>query len=85
MNEKKLYKTGELAKEAGVLPSTIRYYTKMGILSVAEKTSGGFNLYDYEALRRLQIAQGIKSRKWSLDRIRKELKPRTIEQGGEDL
>lgn len=42
-----LLKIGEVAKEAGVLRTTIRYYTEIGLLRVADKmTPGGYRLYD---------------------------------------
>ena len=39
-------KIGEMAERAGVLPSTIRYYTDMGLLKVALITEGGHRFYD---------------------------------------
>jgi CheY-like chemotaxis protein len=42
-------KIGEMAERAGVLPSTIRYYTDMGLLKVALITEGGHRFYDPES------------------------------------
>ena len=65
-----LSKIGELARLAGVLPSTIHYYTREGLLKFAEETPGGYRLYaknqalkrlkeirDFQILRRLTIAE----------------------------
>jgi DNA-binding transcriptional MerR regulator len=55
--------TGKLAQAAGVLPSTIRFYVKQGLLSVAGQTQGGFFLFDLaSSLQRLQHIQELKSR-----------------------
>jgi MerR family Zn(II)-responsive transcriptional regulator of zntA len=51
----KLLKIGELANLAGVLPSTIHFYTKEGMLKFASETRGGYRLYDREqAMSRLK-------------------------------
>jgi len=42
-------KIGEMAERAGVLPSTIRYYTDMGLLKVALITEGSHRFYDPES------------------------------------
>jgi DNA-binding transcriptional MerR regulator len=70
-----LLKIGEMAKEAGVLRSTIRYYTDMGLLSVAEKLSpGGYRLYDREqTLARIQQIKYISEHNRTLEDIREEL------------
>ena len=41
-----LMKIGEIAKEAGVARSTVRYYTDIGLLRVVATTDGGYRLYD---------------------------------------
>ena len=33
---------GKLARDAGVLPSTVRFYVKEGLLQVTDHTAGGF-------------------------------------------
>lgn len=45
-NTNNLLKVSEIAREAGVLPSTIRYYTRMGILKPAEVWPSGYRLYE---------------------------------------
>lgn len=55
-----LLKIGELAKTAGETTATIRHWTKKGLLDVAAKSSGGYQLYApttvarVEEIRRLQ-------------------------------
>lgn len=70
-----LLKIGEIAKEAGVLRSTIRYYTEMGLLRVVETLSpGGYRLYDREqTLARIQQIKSIAEQNRTLEDIREEL------------
>jgi DNA-binding transcriptional MerR regulator len=37
---------GRLAREVSVLPSTVRYYVKEGLLQITDHTPGGFFLFD---------------------------------------
>lgn len=37
--------TGEVAKQAGVNPQTLRYYERRGILPMPERTAGGYRDY----------------------------------------
>ncbi len=56
----KLLKITEMAKRAGVKPSTIRYYTDQGLLKPAKLTPGGHKLYDErETIARLKKIRGI--------------------------
>jgi len=72
-----LLKIGEMAREAGVLISTIRYYTDVGLLRVVANTQGGYRLYDREdTLERIHTVKTINGRKWTLAEIREELEKR---------
>lgn len=49
-----LYTIGEMAKQLGVAPSTIRYYDKEGLLPFVERSEGGMRMFqekDYEFLK----------------------------------
>ncbi len=55
-----LLKVGEVAREARVLASTIRYYTEIGLLKVRELTEGGYRLYDREdTIERLRMVKDV--------------------------
>ncbi|MBA7518942.1 hypothetical protein ES705_11016 [subsurface metagenome] len=72
-----LLKIGEMAREAGVLVSTIRYYTDVGLLRVVASTQGGYRLYDRrDTLERIHTIKTINGRKWTLSEIRVELEKR---------
>ncbi len=71
-----LIKIGELAKLAKVLPSTIHYYTKEGLLNFAAETPGGYRLYDKtKTLKRIRIIQDLQSKnRLTINEIKKKLK-----------
>ena len=67
-----LLKIGEMAKLAGVLPSTIRYYTEIGLVEPAGTTPGGQKLYDKEdTLSRVRIIKNIEKQRLPLQKIKK--------------
>jgi DNA-binding transcriptional MerR regulator len=69
-----LLKVGEIAREARVLASTIRYYTEIGLLKVRELTEGGYRLYDREdTLERLRMVREVNGDRLSLAEIRTQL------------
>lgn len=69
-----LVKIGEMAKLAGVLTSTIRYYTKLGLLEPAATTPGGQRLYEKEdTLSRVKMIRNIERQCLPLQTIRKIL------------
>ena len=54
-----LLKIGEVAKEARVQKTTVRYYTEIGLLKISTKMlPGGYRLYDrdetVDAIRRIK-------------------------------
>lgn len=70
----KLVKIGEIARLAGVSPSTIRYYTEMGLLKVAEFSPGGYRLYETnETLQRIAKIRPEIERRKTLQEIKAEL------------
>jgi len=73
---KKLIRIGELAKLAGVLSSTVNYYTREGLLEFADETRGGYRLYDSDkALKTIKKIQELqKEQRLRLDEIKSLLK-----------
>lgn len=66
----KLVKVGDLAKRMNLLPSTIRYYVRMGLLEPDGRTQGGYALFDPDrAISRLQRIRKLKSQGFKLDEI----------------
>ncbi len=66
-----LIKIGKMAELAGVRISTIRYYTDIGLVKVADTTPGGQKLFDSEdTLKRIQLVKKIGRQRLSLDTIK---------------
>ena len=71
---RKLLKISEAAKLVGVLPSTIRYYTDMGLLKYADETKGGHRLYEPSAVTAaVNKIKFMSSKGLTMDDIKKEL------------
>ena len=69
-----LLKVGEIAREARVLASTVRYYTEIGLLKVKELTDGGYRLYDREdTMERLRMVKAVNVGHLSLAEVRRQL------------
>jgi DNA-binding transcriptional MerR regulator len=68
---KSLMKAGELAKAAGVLVTTIRFYTKEGLLKSDAESQGGYNLYQPEkALSTIRLINSLKEKRYTLTEIK---------------
>jgi hypothetical protein len=68
--ERKLVKLGQLAKVAGVLPSTIRHYMRLGLIGPDAQTPGGYALFDPDrALTRLKRIHDLQGQRFRLDEI----------------
>ncbi|KIL37057.1 transcriptional regulator [Cohnella kolymensis] len=73
MNGPRLYRIGELADLAGVSPRTIDYYTGLGLLAPAKRSTGNYRLYDDETLSRIRRIEILKAQKFSLEEIQEQL------------
>ncbi|MXZ81056.1 MAG: MerR family transcriptional regulator [Gammaproteobacteria bacterium] len=73
MGSDKLLKIGELAKQAGESNSTIRHWTKEGLLSVAEITGAGYQLYAPEMVDRIKRIHAFKEQRLTLQEIKEKL------------
>jgi MerR family transcriptional regulator, Zn(II)-responsive regulator of zntA len=63
-------KAAEVAARVGVLPSTIQYYRKLGLLRPAGRTQGGFWLFDEAAVKKAQEIRRLqKEQRLTLDEI----------------
>lgn len=54
MNEKRPY-IGEIAKDLGISPKTIRWYEAQGLLDEPERTESGYRSYSAESIERLRF------------------------------
>ncbi len=60
----------ELAARSGFSPSALRYYEQVGLLTAAERSSGGYRLYDEATLARLRFIDRAKQLGLPLGEIR---------------
>lgn len=72
MNAPRLYRIGELSTLAGISPRTIDYYTGLGLLAPAKRSTGNYRLYDDETLTRIHRIEQLKAQKFTLEEIREQ-------------
>lgn len=72
LDSARFYRIGELAQMTGTSSRTIDYYTSLGLLSPAKRTSGNYRLYDDETLLRIRRIEQLKAQKYSLEEIREQ-------------
>ncbi|MBO4520611.1 MAG: Fic family protein [Alphaproteobacteria bacterium] len=65
---------GQLAKECGERVSTLRYWTSMGLLETAGKTSADYTLYSSDILPRIRRLKELKDQRYTLGEIRRKLR-----------
>ncbi len=72
-DHQKLFKIGAIAKQSDETVPTIRYWTKEGLLNIAELTASNYALYAPETLSRIQQIQKLKKQRFTLSEIKKRL------------
>jgi len=60
---------GQLAKEAGVPTSTVRYYERIGLVVPAGRRSGNYRVYTTAALDRLRFIHAAQATGFTLDDV----------------
>ena len=70
----KLLKIGELAKATNLIVTTIRHWTKEGLLEVAEITESGYHMFSEEMIERVRRIEEMKEKGMTLNEIGKNLK-----------
>ncbi|AYZ62202.1 MerR family transcriptional regulator [Burkholderia multivorans] len=68
-------KIGELAERTGLTPSRIRFYERIGLLTVVERQPNGYRIYPPEAVLVLGLVATAQKAGFSLDEIRMLLPP----------
>lgn len=61
---------GEVAKESGVRPGTLRYYEALRLLPVPRRSGGGYRLYDGQSRQQIAFIANAKSLGLTLREIR---------------
>lgn len=73
IGELKLLKIGELCKKVGESHSTIRHWTKEGLLEVSEVTESGYQLYSTDMIDRVRNIHLFKKQRLTLNEIKRKL------------
>ncbi len=73
MSNERQFLIGELAKEAGVKPDTVRFYEKQNLLPGPTRTAAGYRIYDGTALKQLRFIKKAQSLGFSLQEIHRIL------------
>ena len=72
--KKQRLKIGQLASSSGESISTIRFWTKAGLLPVAGRTRGGYQLYSRDAIKRIKLIRKLQQEKrLTIKEIKKEI------------
>ena len=69
-DDSKLLKIGDLAQQVGMRNSTIRHWTKQGLLEVAEITDARYQLYAPEMIERIKQIHVLKKQRMTLHEIK---------------
>lgn len=69
----RLMKIGELAKAVNENVSTISFWTKVGLLEIADITDSNYQLYSQEALERCKKIQQLKKQRATINEIKDKL------------
>ncbi|MGI4752260.1 MAG: MerR family transcriptional regulator [Janthinobacterium lividum] len=64
---------GELASATGENVSTIRFWTKAGLLEVADITASNYQLYSMEAFEQCKKIQKLKKQRLTINEIKNKL------------
>lgn len=70
----RLLKIGTLAKKTGETTTTLRYWTKEGLLRVSKLTDAGYHMYHPHMAQTILHIQRLKQQRFTLTEIKKRLK-----------
>jgi Fic family protein len=74
--EAKLLKIGDLARLTDETVVTLRHWTDKGLLQLADRSTGGYRLYDEKAVERIKEIRKLQRQRLSLAEIMIRLKPK---------
>lgn len=72
--ESEFLRIGQLAKQTGESNATIRYWTKEGLLEVADTTAAGYQLYAPSMIERVQIIRNLQGQRFTLSEIKEKIR-----------
>lgn len=72
-NEDKLLKIGQLAKAVGQPNSTIRHWTKLGLLDIAKITDANYYMYSNDMIERVKMIKKLQEKRFNLEEIKNKI------------
>lgn len=69
-----LLRIGQLAKQTGESNATIRYWSKEGLLQIADTTKSGYQLYDPSMIERVQFIRDLQYQRFTIAEIREKIR-----------
>ncbi len=69
IDQSKLHKVGDLARQAGKSVRALHLYEELGLLTPAARSQGGFRLYDETALRQIRWIELLQESGFTLHQI----------------
>jgi DNA-binding transcriptional MerR regulator len=73
---KSTFRSGELARIAGISPDTLRYYERQGVLPLPHRTTSGYRIYPAQAIQRVNLIRSALSIGFSIQELSRILKQR---------
>ncbi|MFN2540318.1 MAG: MerR family transcriptional regulator [Mycobacteriales bacterium] len=70
---KGLLQIGDVAEQTGLSLRTVRHYEDVGLLPPAERSPGGFRLYDEQTVQRLLVIKQMKPLEFTLEQMKELL------------
>ena len=74
MSQEATFTIGELAAHAGLKADALRYYERLGMISPAARTTGGFRVYSADVVERLRFIKQAQLSGLTLAEIRELLR-----------
>ena len=68
-----LLKIGQLSKQTGEPTATLRFWTKEGLLEIADTTEAGYQLYAPEMIERVQSIRNLQKKRFTINEIKVKL------------
>ncbi len=85
LQDKRLLKIGDLARESDKTVRALRYYEELGLLEPADHTKGGFRLYHPDEVKRVHLIGQLQELGFSLDKIQEIVAAWRRGRKGEDV
>ncbi|UMZ74357.1 MerR family transcriptional regulator [Natranaerofaba carboxydovora] len=82
--DNELIRIGDLAKMAGVSTRTIKYYEEIGLISPADRSSGGFRYYTSDDLIKIKVIRNLQEMDYPLSQIKEFFSIRNSSDSGNE-